>query len=319
MRTWERVTTAIAASLCVLAAGILTHQPIHDTTAMISGGTNLQTAAPRGAYTLPTVQHGAVSPAALASTCETPAPTSAAGYAAMFASVSSAQWGAGDVAISVPLPSRRVVWLYGDTISQVASFAPFRGRFVHSSAIVQHGGCLHVSWQGRAVLPDEIDLAPDLTPIPVWYWIKAAAAAGPTSRYGVDRLIVTADRVQATGTGVWQFKVIGQRTAELWVLAAGDVVFERWLDEHPPVPVQNIVRKDGGIYSPWSSTVSEVATGRVLVTGLPHTDGAFSYSPSVHPEARLASGRTLLTVCANRNPLRSYADYRPLFAEVTLS
>jgi hypothetical protein len=255
--------------------------------------------------------------AAATSTCPAPTPTTAAGYAAMFAALPTAQWGAADVSISVRVGPTNV-WLFGDTISRVTSWSPFQGGFVHSTAVTQRYGCLHVSVNGAELLPSEVDLAADMTPIPTWYWIKSARSEGVDAA-GIGHLRITADRVQATGTGAWDFAVVGQRTAEaLLFVDTGDVVFDHWTDA-AAVPVQNIVRKDGGIYAPWTSTVSEVATGKMLVSGLPHTDGHFSYAPSVHPETRMASGRTLMTVCQNRTPLTAYTDYRPLFFEVTLS
>jgi len=245
-------------------------------------------------------------PAAVATvttTCTVPTPTSAAGYSAMFATVPAAQWGGADVSISVRVGPTNV-WLWGDTISQVASWSPFVGRFVHSTAVTQRYGCLHVSHAGAQLLPND----PDGT----WYWIKSAAAIDTT------HLRVTADHVERTGSGAWDFAVIGQRTATAVLDAAGDVTFQAWTDA--PVSVQNIVRKDGGIYAPWTQTVSEVATGLVLVSGLPHTTSYFSYAPFVHTATtHMASGKTLLTVCTNSSPLTGYAGYRPLWFEVTLS
>jgi len=236
-------------------------------------------------------------------TCSVPAPTSAAGYAAMFAAVLTSQWGGADVSISVRVGATNV-WLYGDTISNVTSWSPYVGGFVHSTAITQRYGCLHVSHAGGQLLPND----PDGT----WYWIKSAAAVDTT------HLRVTADHVARTGTGAWDFAVIGERTATAVLDSYGDVTFQAWAGAR--VAPQNIVQKDGGVYAPWTQTVSEVSTGRVLVSGLPHTASYFSYAPSVHPSTtHMASGKTLLTVCTNSSPLTSYAGYRPLWFEVTLS
>lgn len=305
MTATRRLAYAAAATAAVLLSYALAmvvapwHSPAHRTAAV---------------STAPAPPQAAPVPA-----CTKPAPATAAGYAAMFAHVPTVQWGGADVALSVPLPSGRVVWLYGDTFSQVTRWAPFAGRMFHSSAIVQTGGCLHVSQQGSWVLPGQVDLTnydnpATAKPVLAWYWIKGAVSYGRTSPYGFDYLLITADHVQATGDKPWQFKVIGQRTAQAWVSASGDVGFVQWVN-HAPAPVQHVVRKDGP-YPPWSPTVSDVRTGKVLVTGLPHSRTHFSYAPSVHPEAHLASGRTLLTVCQNATPLRSYAAYRPLFFEV---
>jgi hypothetical protein len=219
----------------------------------------------------------------------------------MFAHVPTAQWGGADVAISVRVDSM-VVWLWGDTISAVRSWQPYHGRYVHSTAITQQGGCLHVSHGGAQLLPD----SPDGT----WYWIASAAASGP------HRMRITADRVRRSGAGYWGFKIVGRRTATAVVDGEGDVTFRSWTGK--PVPVQHIVRKDG-VYQPWSATVSEIASGRILVSDLPHAAHRFSYAPSVHPELRLTGGRTLLTVCRSATPLHAYADYRSLFFGVTLT
>src|SRR6266496_556293 len=78
--------------------------------------------------TQPTTPRPVSHPAAAAvstvttTTCTVPAPTSAAGYAAMFASVPTTQWGGADVSISVRVGSTNV-WLYGDTISNVTSWS----------------------------------------------------------------------------------------------------------------------------------------------------------------------------------------------------
>jgi hypothetical protein len=213
----------------------------------------------------------------------------------MFAALPTADWGAADVSISVPMPDRRIVWLYGDTLTSTP------GKFPHSTAIVQTAGCLHVSRHGAQLLPNDDALH--------FYWITAAASIDN------GHVKVTAQRIEVTGAGVWAFRVTGTRTAVVTIDTIGDLAFDHWTTEGD-VPVQNIVRKDGGPYAPWTSTVSLVATGQVVITGLPHTLQHFSYGPSAHPEIRLASGRTLVTVCQNATP-PTFDTYRPLFFEVT--
>lgn len=109
--------------------------------------------------------------------CHTPTPTSAAGYAEMFASVPTSQWGAADVSISVPLPNGKVVWLYGDTFSE--------GRFVHSTMIVQNRGCLHVSNGGSQLLPNL-----DSQHI---FWIESAKAESSNQIRVLARAITITD------------------------------------------------------------------------------------------------------------------------------
>ena len=84
--------------------------------------------------------------------------------------MSPEQWGAADVSISVQLLDGRALWLYGDTFSTK--------RFVHSTAIVQDRGCLHVANAGDQLLPNDDD-----THI---YWIHDAHLR-PSCRAAVAR------------------------------------------------------------------------------------------------------------------------------------
>jgi hypothetical protein len=98
------------------------------------------------------------------------APTTAAGFADLFAGLDPAQWGGADVAASVPLPDGRSVWLFGDTLSTY--------RLVHSTAVVQTGGRLHVSRGGAQLLPDD-----DAHHI---YWIVGGSV------HDAEHLVITA-------------------------------------------------------------------------------------------------------------------------------
>jgi hypothetical protein len=203
--------------------------------------------------------------------CTKPAPTTTTGYAAMFAAVPTSQWGAGDLSISVPL-GHRSVWLYGDTFSA--------GRFVHSTAIVQTGGCLHVSHAGAQLLPND-----DAHHI---YWINTATAHGST-------LTIQALAITLTGKGVWAFRYTGHiRTAQATVSPAGDVTFVRWTaDRKSPMPSPSPVYR---------------------IDNRPHH---FGYARHTHPEAHLASGRMLVTICQGYDDgiLHPFADSRPIFTE----
>ncbi len=89
------------------------------------------------------------------------APTSAAGYQAMFDALNTSAWSGADNASTVALPGGDVLWLFGDTMqgAQAAGggYAP-GWRMVHSSAVVQHGGCLTpVTGPGKSLLPDRPD------------------------------------------------------------------------------------------------------------------------------------------------------------------
>jgi hypothetical protein len=205
--------------------------------------------------------------------CDRPAPASATGYAALWRTLPIDQWGGGDVSISVPLGDGRIVWLYGDTMST--------GRMVHSSAIVQDGGCLHVSHRGAQLLPNDSAR--------VIYWISTAEAVG---RSGID---ITARRINLSPErGVWGFADAGHSvTWRAHVTPTGDLdLVSRGADAESPAP------DPGPFYS---------------VPG----DG-FGYARHAHPWAVLASGDTLTTTCRNYDDsrLRDPRAYAPVWSEV---
>lgn len=203
--------------------------------------------------------------------CTTPAPTTAAGYTRAFASLPASQWGAADVALSVPLPDGRIVWLWGDTLRA--------GPMVHSSAIVQTRGCLHVSRAGAQLLPNT---SPTLI-----YWITGARTVGP------GRLRVAARQIRLTGHCAWCFADNGlTRYATVTIDQDGDATFRGWS------AVETHERLD---------------PGPMIVYG-PHHIG---YQRRVHPEITLADGRHLVTTCQNWDDGRTHrlADYRPILAE----
>ena len=213
-----------------------------------------------------------VAPASAVVRCVKPAPSTAAGYAALWSTVPVDQWGAADLSISVPLPDGRVVWLYGDTMSQ--------GRFVHSTAITQDRGCLHVSHAGAQLLPND-------DPHHI-YWIQSATADQRGLR-------IVARSVSLVGTGAWDFRDGGySRTAHAKVDAAGNVTFVGWVGGKTFSKAPN----PGELYP---------------LPGKCH----FGYSRQEHPEAVLASGRTLVTMAQNWDcgPLRPFDDYRPLWSQ----
>jgi len=227
--------------------------------------------------------HRPVAPPASASTlalstCQRPAPTTAAGYGTLFADLDPAQWGGGDGALTITL-GRRTVWLFADTLSV--------GRFVHSSAIVQDGGCLHVSHGGAQLLPDE----PSVTGRPRIFWVHSARAARP------DAIAVTARAIDLVGNGPWDFRDAGYfRTALVTVDDHGDVTFARWLDRRQSAPPD---------------------PGPLLdcETPAPPTPHHLCYGQHRHPALRLAGGRMLVTVSQNWDDgvPRPLVQYQPLF------
>lgn len=128
--------------------------------------------------------------------CRVSAPVTAAGYARAFAALGQG----GDSTVSVRLPSGRVAWLFADTV------IPGVG-IVHSTAVVQDGGCFTAS--RATLLPDDADGS---------YWWPTAAVALPDGR-----VIVTA------GNG---FSGMRERAALLVETPTG-VEFRQWLGFWP--------------------------------------------------------------------------------------
>jgi hypothetical protein len=205
-----------------------------------------------------------------ASDCARHAPTTAAAYTRDFAKIPTSQWGGGDVAITVPTTGRDI-WLFGDTLSTRP------GGFVHSTAIIQTGSCLHVSSHGAQLLPNA-----DAHHI---YWIESGRAVD------AQTLTVTARAITLTGSGVWGFRDGGvDATALVHVTPAGDLTFIRWTGrKHTAAP------NPGPLYS--------------------YGPGHIGYARHTHPELRLADGRPLVTTCQNWDDGQPHpvTAYRPIF------
>lgn len=222
--------------------------------------------------------------------CHAPAPTTAEGYAALFAGINPAEWGAADTALTVKVGNRSV-WLFGDTFS---SGPDGEGRFVHSTAITQNGGCLHVSHAGAQLLPDQHAVAIPTTAHPsVIYWIEGGRVSGR------NLLDIAARAIQIVGSGPWDFRDGGYtRHAAVGIDAAGDLTFERWTATLAgPAP-------DPG---PMINCDAPAAPR-------PHH---FCYARHTHPELLLADGHPLVTVSQNWDDgtLHPFTDYRPLFSD----
>ena len=207
-----------------------------------------------------------------------PAPTTAQGYARMFAALPADQWGAADLGITVPL-GRRSVWLFGDTFSNDYGM-------VHSTAITQDGGRLHVSHQGQQLLPDE---GTDAAGRKVIYWIETARARD------AHHLLVSAEQVSIGAANSWDFHRanVRDRQALLTVSANGDVTFTRWL---------------GWVPDPHISTWFE---------GLGQP-GHIGYAKHAHPELRLAGGAHLVTEAQNWSTAQRTADGSVDYAKYAL-
>ncbi|GAB2674177.1 DUF4185 domain-containing protein [Thalassiella azotivora] len=158
----------------------------------------------------------APAPAPAASTCTVPAPTDAAGYQRMFDDLQGPGWAGGDQATSTRLPDGRVLWLFGDTMQGVAdadgAYAA-GARMVHSSFVVQDGGCLEpvTGPDGGPVVPDAADGS--------WWWPQHAVVDG-------DRLVVLSLHVRGAGGGSHGFTLAGTDAAVFTLPRDGGV--PRW-------------------------------------------------------------------------------------------
>lgn len=210
--------------------------------------------------------------------CPVPAPSSAAGFTALWDTLPLEQWGAGDIGLSVPVGADRSVWLYGDT------WEAHPNGFVHSTAITQTGGCLHVSHAGAQVLPND-----DATHI---YWVHDAR---PT----FGGLLIRARSIALTGTGPWDFRDNGYwRTALAWLSPAGDLTFARWAT--------------GPVYSP-APDPGPMIDCEAPAPPVPHH---YCYDRFSHPEYRLADGNLLVTTSQNWDDAtwHGFDAYRPIFS-----
>lgn len=230
-------------------------------------------------------------------TCSTPTPTSASGYNYLFNHLDPNYWGGADGGFSLKLPNGLVVWLFSDTMS-------YKNGFVHNSAIVQDKGCLHVSYNGRQLLPND---ASNLI-----YWIDKVSLI-PNTNY----IAVRAQQVKIGTSGGWDFSQTGvYKTAKMHVTSYQNVYFDGWIKtEIDALPTQLAYTK--------TLMQNRVYKNGVAITypdsaALATTDGSYSYNPQVHPWAKLSSGKLLLSVCYNNsNSLRDFSLYRPKFFEAT--
>lgn len=178
------------------------------------------------------------------------APTSAVGYAALWATLDVDEWGGADVSLSVPLADGRVVWLYGDTLSRAHGM-------VHSSGITQDGGALHVSRGGAQLLPNNGRTV---------HWVEAAREVRP----GV--LTVTAAPIRfGDSERAWDFHRARERSrvAEVLVDSAGDLTFTRWTGttESPAAFTDLTIKADGHVtYEARAHRWAELEGGATLRT-----------------------------------------------------
>ena len=224
-------------------------------------------------------------------------PTTVAGYQKMFDKVPVAQWGGGDVGISHLMPDGRRIWLYGDTVSG-------NNGFVHSTALVQTGGKLHVSQGGKQLLPnsgkDPADPSRELI-----HWIDGVKQ-GPTP----NTLVVSSMQMSVGKANPWDFRKTreGQsKKALVKVDGAGNLTFVKW-QGWGPVPQKN----------------NPHLANDFQTVGPNH----YTYGKVTH-DIKLADGSKLTTTSQNwddpmtnhLNPDGSlkYSDWAPLFGKTSAS
>ena len=210
-------------------------------------------------------------------TCNEPAPRTPEGYKALWDTIPKLEWGAADVSLSVRMGDRRV-WLYGDTMSEAEDGI----GFVHSTAIVQEGGCLNVSNNGQQLLPND-----DPRHI---YWINKGWRVEDSTN--LLRVKATSIRLLASG-GPWGFEYNGfSKIATLRLQEDNDVAFIRW---------------ERKIVEP------EPDPGPLIDLDEPGPSGHFAYSIRRH--MLLPDGRRLMTVCQGWDDgvWHGWDDYRPIF------
>jgi hypothetical protein len=221
--------------------------------------------------------------------CPLPTPRTAAGFERLWATVPDAQWGGGDVGLSVQISDGRSVWLFGDSWRPGAVDG---AHLVHSAALVQDAGCVVAANGGRQLFPDDTDGA--------YYWIHDA------HELDGGRISVRARGVLSTGgRGPWAFRDAGfWRTRTFRVTAAGNLA----LTSAGP-RVAGVAPAAGRFF-----TAAGVATSRP-------DPQHFFYSRRSHPEFVLANGRVLTTIAQNWGDGRPHHNpsWKACYAPVALS
>lgn len=123
------------------------------------------------------------------STCERPAPTSAAELSRTFASMEASDFVAGDGTISTRLPDGRSVFLMGDTFIDYShgKMEPFLGpgtEMVRNSALILDRGCMT-----RATTPGGNELFKSSIQQELFYWPTAAVAVSNKKLWAVTESI----------------------------------------------------------------------------------------------------------------------------------
>ena len=148
--------------------------------------------------------------------CPLPAPTTAAGFQAMFDAKNDAGWSGADQSASTLLPDGRILWVFGDTFlgaqNAGGGYAP-GVRMVHNSLLLQDRGCLTAvpGPAGGEIVPDAANGD--------FYWPSTSVVEG-------GRLIVVAGRTRRAPTPAG-FEGLGFAAAVFRLPPGGAPVFER--------------------------------------------------------------------------------------------
>lgn len=165
-----------------------------------------------------------------------------------------------DVGASATLSDGRTLWVFGDTLRSPDAPGP---RFVRNSMLLFSPGCATVVTPAddRAVIPDRAD--------GVGYWPMDVTAV---PRGDHDLVGISLQRVRTTGTGVFDFEIVGDAYALFSVL--------------PGEAPRLLTVRDHGVDDPdprrtlWGAAI-EVADGWLYLYGTANPDPATVFGRSL--------------------------------------
>lgn len=169
----------------------------------------------------------------------------------------------GDVGASTKLSDGRNLWVFGDTLRPPEEPGP---TMVRNSMLLTGKGCASVyrPADNGAAIPDRED--------GVGYWPTSVNAVPRGD--GVDRIAVGLMRVRTTGSGMWDFEIVGSSVARFQV--APDSVPEL-------VAVRDLDADDASLSEPLWGAATAVDGDRVYIYGTasPGEPYVFGYSLQV--------------------------------------
>lgn len=169
----------------------------------------------------------------------------------------------GDVGASTQLADGRSLWVFGDTTRPAGEAG---ASMVRNSLLVMGKGCASVYRRADngAAVPDRED--------GVGYWPMSVVAV-PDREAGEDRVAVGLMRVRATGTGMWDFEILGSSVAHFLVPFSGTPELVGVTDLGPDVP---------DLSRPLWGAAVEVVGDRVYVYGTSTPGGDYVFGYSLH-------------------------------------